>query len=76
MKPEKGTKLLSAGNGPATALRIKEQIVEEYGENSGDWQNVVRIIESDAYLFDIHWYRDSRIGKNKGFKIKSKKRKE
>lgn len=69
-------KKIIAGNNSATALRIKDQLVEMYGGNSGDWQKVVGVVESDAYLFDIHWYRDSRIGKNKGFKIKSKKRKE
>ncbi|MCI8510812.1 MAG: minor capsid protein [Lachnospiraceae bacterium] len=45
-----------AGAGSETVLRIAEQLAEEYGGNAADWKKRVGKIESDKYVFDIHWY--------------------
>ena len=28
----------------------------QYGGNAEDWQKKVGKIESDKYIFDVHWY--------------------
>lgn len=45
-----------AGKGSKVILRKAKDLVEKYGGNAEDWQKKVGKIESDKYIFDVHWY--------------------
>lgn len=49
-----------AGKHSNTKLRIADQIAEAYGGNAEDWDKCVGQIESDKYLFDVHWYERNK----------------
>lgn len=61
-----------AGKGSKTTLRVEPALVKELGGNIGDWKKKVGKIESDKYIFDIHWYERDGIQ----YKVKIKNRKE
>ncbi len=45
-----------AGGNSKTALRDKERISADYGGSPNDWLKKVGKIESNKYIFDMHWY--------------------
>lgn len=45
-----------AGSGSKTELRVAERLAHDYGGNAADWKKKVGKIESDKYIFDVHWY--------------------
>lgn len=45
-----------AGAGSKTELRVAERLAKEYGGNASDWKKKVGKIESEKYVFDVHWY--------------------
>lgn len=49
------TKVIAGGNSK-TPLRIKNELAEKYGGKPEDWLKKVGKIESDKYVFDLHWY--------------------
>lgn len=60
-----------AGAGSKTSLRVAEKLAEQYGGNASDWKKKVGKIESDKYVFDVHWYELN--GKQYGAKVKERK---
>lgn len=58
-----------AGNGGKRKLRIANILVEKYGYTIDEWKKCVGSVESDKYLFDIHWYE---INKEKMYMPKIK----
>ncbi len=56
----KGTEITNvktiAGKGSKVILRKAKDLAEKYGGNAEDWQKKVGKIESDKYIFDVHWY--------------------
>lgn len=63
-----------AGNEVKTKFRTAEKYAERYGGNSNNYSKVAGKIESDKYIFDIHFVKDSK-GNEYDFKIKEKTRK-
>lgn len=61
-----------AGKGGERKLRVAENLSKEFGGNPKDWKKKVGKIESDLYIFDIHWYELD--GKSDQFKVKLKYR--
>lgn len=60
-----------AGSGSKTTLRVAEKLAEQYGGNASDWKKKVGKIESDKYVFDVHWYELN--GKQYRAKVKERK---
>lgn len=60
-----------AGKGAPTHIRIVDKLVKKYGGEKDEWSKMVGSIESDKYLFDVHWYQ---IGE-KQYDVKLKHRK-
>lgn len=63
-----------AGKGSEKEFRLASAFANKYGGKTSEWQKNVGVIESDKYIFDIHWVSHEDIGQF-GFKIKSKKEK-
>lgn len=59
-----------AGGKSKTPLRVKEKLSEKYGGTPEDWVKRVGKIESDNYVFDMHWYEL----KGKQYEMKLKNR--
>lgn len=47
-----------AGTDSKTELRVADKLAEKYHNQPEDWNKLVGKIESDKYVFDIHWYED------------------
>lgn len=45
-----------AGKGSKTELRVEQKLVDEIGGQLGEWKKRVGKIESEKYIFDVHWY--------------------
>lgn len=45
-----------AGKGAKTELRVEENLINVFGGQYGEWRKRVGKIESERYIFDIHWY--------------------
>lgn len=45
-----------AGKGSKTEIRVVDKLVSEFGGKPEDWKKRVGKIESDKYIFDVHWY--------------------
>lgn len=60
-----------AGNGTQTVFRSANKYAEQYGGKAQEWTKRVGKIESDKYIFDIHWVEHSKYGKY-DFKLKGK----
>ncbi len=45
-----------AGKGSKTEIRVVDKLVEEFGGKPEEWKKRVGKIESDKYIFDVHWY--------------------
>lgn len=58
-----GTEILSekviAGKGSEVPLRVAEKLSQRYGGSSLQWSKLAGKVESDQYVFDIHWYEYS-----------------
>lgn len=61
-----------AGKGSETPLRIKVKLAELYGGKQDDWMKKIGKIESDMYIFDMHWYELD--GNTEQYEIKMKYR--
>ena len=63
-----------AGAGSKTVLRVAERLAEKHGGSSSEWKKKVGKIESDKYMFDIHWYELN--GKQYEAKVKERREKD
>lgn len=45
-----------AGEGSKTELRVEEKLIKTFGGQQGEWRKRVGKIESEKYIFDVHWY--------------------
>lgn len=70
----KNTKII-AGNGSDTELRVAEKLAEKYGGAAPEWSKYVGKIESDKYVFDVHWY-ENKDGKQYDAKLKARREKQ
>lgn len=59
-----------AGGKNKTPLRAKDKLSDKYGGAPDDWIKKVGKIESDNYVFDMHWYELS--GKQYEMKLKNR----
>lgn len=70
-----GTEILSekviAGKGSEVPLRVAEKLSQRYGGSSSQWSKLAGKVESDKYVFDIHWYEYS--GRRYEMKLKVRK---
>ncbi len=62
-----------AGKGSNTPLRVADSLAVKYGGEPDDWQKKVGQVESNKYLFDVHWYEIDY--KQYGAKLKGRKEK-
>lgn len=62
-----------AGNGSNTELRSSQFLSDSFGGNENDWSKKVGKIESEKYIFDIHW--NELYGRQYLTKIKNRKEK-
>lgn len=60
-----------AGNGTQTVFRSADKYAQEYGGKAQEWTKRVGKIESNKYVFDIHWVEHNKYGKY-DFKLKGK----
>ena len=60
-----------AGNGTQTVFRSDNKYTQEYGGKPQEWTKRVGKIESDKYIFDVHWVEHNKYGKY-DFKLKGK----
>jgi len=60
-----------AGNGVSTKFRSAQKYADKYGGSSDNYSKVVGKLESDKYIFDIHFVKDNK-GNEYDFKIKDK----
>lgn len=63
------TKVIAGGD-TGKALRIKDKLAERYSGSPEEWAKKVGKIESDTYIFDLHWYELD----NKQYEMKLKHR--
>ena len=47
-----------AGRDSKTELRVAQALADKYHNTPEDWNKLVGKVESDKYVFDIHWYED------------------
>ncbi len=45
-----------AGKGSKNILRVESELIAQYGGEAGEWKKRVGKVESDKYIFDVHWY--------------------
>lgn len=50
-----------AGKGTKTVLRVEQKLIDNYGGSLGDWKKKAGKIESDKYIFDVHWYEKDGV---------------
>lgn len=60
-----------AGNETLTVFRSANKYAKKYGGEAQEWTKKVGKIESDKYIFDIHWVEHNKYGKH-DFKLKGK----
>lgn len=60
-----------AGSGSKTPLRVAENLAKQYGGDPAEWKKKVGKIESDKYIFDVHWYE--LYGKQYRAKVKERR---
>lgn len=61
-----------AGGNSGRVFRKAESLANMYNTSPKDWIKRVGKIESDKYIFDIHW-EECKLGIKTGWKIKNKK---
>lgn len=59
-----------AGKGSFVKIRVVNALVNNYGGEISDWKKRVGKIESEKYVFDVHWYELD--GKQYGMKLKNR----
>lgn len=52
-----------AGDGTQTVFRSANKYANKYGGNSEEWMKKVGKIESDKYIFDVHWVEHRKFGR-------------
>lgn len=62
-----------AGKGTNTEIRTLNKLIKKYGGSRSQWTKNVAKIESDKYIFDVHWYEC--CGKQYEMKLKHRKEK-
>lgn len=60
-----------AGNETQTVFRSASKYAKQYGGKAQEWTKRVGKIESDKYVFDVHWVEHKIYGKY-DFKLKGK----
>ncbi len=45
-----------AGKGSKTDLRVEDNLINAFGGQRDEWKKRVGKIESEKYIFDVHWY--------------------
>ena len=45
-----------AGKGSKTDLRVEDNLINAFGGQRDEWKTRVGKIESEKYIFDVHWY--------------------
>lgn len=45
-----------AGKGSKTEIGVVDKLVAKFGGKPEEWKKIVGKIESDKYVFDVHWY--------------------
>ena len=45
-----------AGEGSGKSIRDIKRLMNEYGGKEKEWQKRAGLVESEKYLFDVHWY--------------------
>ena len=61
-----------AGKGADMPIRVADRLAEEYGGAPESWSKKVGKVQSEKYIFDVHWYEQN----GKQFRMKLKYRKE
>jgi SPP1 gp7 family putative phage head morphogenesis protein len=51
-----------AGEGVSVVLRASERLSQQYGGKPEEWSKKVGKIESEKYVFDIHWVEHPQFG--------------
>lgn len=49
-----------AGRDSETELRVAQTLADKYHNQPTDWNKLVGKVESERYVFDIHWYEDEQ----------------
>lgn len=62
-----------AGKDTKTIFRSAKKYADTYGGKPGDYIKVAGKIESDKYIFDIHYVKNTRLNEEYDFKIANKK---
>ena len=65
-----------AGEGSKKILRECSRLSNQYGGDKLQWSKVVGKIESEKYIFDVHWYEYKGNGKQYEIKLKNRSEKE
>ena len=60
-----------AGKGADTPIRVVDRLAEEYGGAPESWTKKVGKVQSEKYIFDVHWYE--KAGKQYEMKLKFRK---
>ena len=60
-----------AGKNSSKPLRVEKELIKKYGGKMGDWSKKAVKIESQKYIFDIHFYQKGK--KQYMAKVKSRK---
>ena len=60
-----------AGFGTEIPIRVEPALIERHGGESGQWKKKVGKVQSEKYIFDVHWYEFE--GKQYEMKLKNRK---
>lgn len=60
-----------AGLGVDKTIRVEPALIERYGGAFGQWKKRAGKVQSDKYIFDVHWYELD--GKQYEMKLKTRK---
>ncbi len=63
-----------AGAGSKKGLRVEKYLIEKFGGSQGEWEKRVGKIESEKYIFDVHWYECEYKQYNAKVKNRSEKK--
>lgn len=50
-----------AGKSTDVIIRAENRLITEHGGEKGEWLKCVGKVESDKYIFDVHWYELNKI---------------
>ena len=64
-----------AGAGSDKKLRVEQRLANRYSSSKiGEWQKCVGKVESEKYIFDIHWYEKDGVQYEMKLKNRSDKK--